>query len=296
MINLKGLTLVRKAKLFSNKKNYYFSDALTTEIMNKLILPILVICFLTGYQSQGQSKWIKKAKEKLEKKGDKAVDDLFGGKKKGSQSSDTGTVGANGSSGNNGASGGFAGSPGERNNTPPPVNGSIKEAKEALTSEDFSDTRYYIQQALWGIEYELGKQVLKDMPASINGVSANEENDVITSAGFGFVGLNIVRTYQDKDNYYKAQLVNGSAFSSSYNMVLSNPGMYNSSDSDFKATKVNGYKAVIEYTSKGYTIAIPFGQSSAFVLETAGLKSEDDAIAVAGKFDIGQFKKVLGEQ
>ena len=43
-------------------------------------------------------------------------------------------------------------------------------------------------------------------------------------------------------------------------------------------------------------MAIPFGQSSAFVLETSGFKSEQEAVAAAEKFDIDEFKKVLGEQ
>ena len=90
--------------------------------------------------------------------------------------------------------------------------------------------------------------------------------------------------------------MNGAAALSGYNMFLSNPGLYNSSDSDFKSVRIKGYKAVLEYTSNGYTIAIPFGQSSAFILETTGLSSEDEAVNAAGQFDIDQFKKVLGEQ
>lgn len=262
--------------------------------MKKLLLSALLIFFCAGIQCQAQSKWLKRAKEKLERKGDKAVDDLLNGKKKGGQSGNTN--GGNNPSGNNGFGNGANGSRGERDNTPPPVNGSIKDAQNALSSSDYSDTRYYIQQALWGIEYELGKQVLKNMPSSIGSANSKAENDVITSAGYGFVGLNISRTYEGNGLSLRAQLVNGSAISSSYNMVLSNPGLYNSSDSDYKATRVNDYKAVIEYTSRGYNVAIPFGQSSAFVLETSGFKSEQEAVAAAEKFDIDEFKKVLGEQ
>ena len=262
--------------------------------MKKLILLILCTFFFAGIQCYAQSNWVKKAKEKLEKKGDKAIDDLFGGKKNEDQSGNTN--GGNTPSGNNGIGNRSSGVPGERDNTPPPVNGSIKDAKEALASSDYSDTRYFIQQALWGIEYELGKQVLKNMPATLGSAKSEKENDVITSAGFGFVGLNISRTYEDNDLYLRAQLVNGSAISSSYNMVLSNPGLYNSSDSDYKTTRVNGYKAVIEYTSRGYNVAIPFGQSSAFVLETSGFQTEQEAVSAAEKFDIDEFKKVLGEQ
>jgi len=265
--------------------------------MKKILVTMLFSCLLIGYQAHGQSKWLKKAKDKLEKKGDKAIDGIFKGKKKGDKTeSDDKTGGVNGNTGSSGGTNRPGGAPGERNNTPPPVNQSIQEAKSALGGEDYSDTRYYIQQALWGIEYELGKEVLKNMPSTVGGASTDEANDVITSSGIGFVGLNIQRTYEKDDLFLKAQLVNGSAITSSYNMVLSNPGMYNSSDSDFKTTRVNGYKAVIEYTSRGYNVAIPFGQSSAFVLETIGLKTEEEATAAAGQFDIDQFKKVLGEQ
>ena len=264
--------------------------------MKHIIYIVVFLSFCCAYEAQGQSKWLKKAKEKLERKGDQAVDDLLNGKKKDDKDND-GTNGGN----PNGNPGGMndnrnGGSPGERNNTPPPVNQSIDEAGRALSASDFSDTRYYIQQALWGVEYEMGKEILRNMPSTIAGASSDEANDVISSSGFGFVGMNIQRIYEGGKVNIEANLMNGSAALAGYNAVLANPGLYNSSDSDFKSVRVNGYKAVLEYTSRGYNVVIPFGQSSAFMLQTAGLSSEDDAVDAAAKFNIDEFKKVLGEQ
>ena len=265
--------------------------------MKQFLYITILLSFSLVYSAQGQSKWLKRAKEKLERKGDQAIDDILNGKKKDNgNGTNTQTGGSNGGI-NGGMNGGRpSGSPGERNNTPPPVNQSISDAQSAISASDYSDTRYYIQQALWGVEYELGKEVLKNMPSSVAGASSDEANDVISSAGIGFVGLNIQRTYEAGKTYLEARLMNGAAALSGYNMFLSNPGLYNSSDSDFKSVRIKGYKAVLEYTSNGYTIAIPFGQSSAFILETTGLSSEDEAVNAAGQFDIDQFKKVLGEQ
>ncbi|MEL7146694.1 MAG: hypothetical protein AAFO69_10025 [Bacteroidota bacterium] len=267
--------------------------------MKQFLLITIFLSLSIGFQAHGQSKWLRKAKEKLERKGDKAVDDLLNGKKKGNDNGN-GTNSGN-AGGGNGSFGGLnggrnSGAPGERNNTPPPVNQSIDEAQNAISSSDYSDTRYYIQQALWGIEYEIGKELLNNMPSKVAGASSDEANDVISSSGIGFVGMTIQRSYEEGKVSILANLLNGSAGVAGYNAVLSNPGLYNSSDSDYKTVRVNGYKAVLEYTSSGYTIAIPFGQSSAFVLETSGLGSEEDAINAAGNFNIDEFKKVLGEQ
>ena len=267
----------------------------------KQFLYIIIILFLSvGYQAHGQSKWLKRAKEKLERKGDQAVDDILNGKKKNGNNGN-GTNNGNNTKGNNGSNGGVngnrnSGSPGERNATPPPVNQSIDEANSALNASDYADTRYYIQQALWGIEYEIGKELLRSMPTKVAGASSDEANDVISSTGFGFVGMNIQRSYEGGKVGLQANLINGSAAVSGYNTILANPGLYDSSDSDYKTVRVNGYKAVLEYTSNGYTIGIPFGQSSAFVLDMEGLSSEQDAIDAAAQFNIDEFKKVLGEQ
>jgi len=269
--------------------------------MKTLFYTLLIMLCLNGLQAQAQSKWLKKAKEKLEKKGDKAIDGFLGGKKKGSKND--GNSGSNQNTGNGNASGDTglgnrSGKPGKRGeNTPPPINQSISDAQSALSGKDYAETRYAIQQALWGVEYELGKDVLASFPTKLNDADYIASEDFIGSMGFGFEGFSIRRKYQDPNSRVETYVsVTRDAAYEEYSLILSNPRLYNNSDQDYKVVKINDFKAVIEYTSSGYEVGIPFGQSSVFQLEAYNYENEDDVINAVSQFDISKIKELLKEQ
>ena len=84
---------------------------------------------------------------------------------------------------------------------------------------------------------------------------------------------------------------------SMYNMYLSNPMYMNNPDGNHKVVRINSYKAVIESKDNGrFAVAIPFGQSSLFVLDLVNYSSEEGVISAAENFDIDKYKQLLGEQ
>ena len=52
------------------------------------------------------------------------------------------------------------------NTAPPDVKAQMAEAETAHAAKNYSDARYSLQQALMGVEIQLGRQILKSLPAS----------------------------------------------------------------------------------------------------------------------------------
>jgi hypothetical protein len=182
--------------------------------------------------------------------------------------------------------------------TPPDVNKSIADAETAFKARDFNDTRYNIQQALMGIELEIGYQVLNSLPKNIDGLDFIEEEDQVQSSGWGFQGFLVKRTFNDKkDKSVDISIINNAAMISGMNMVLSNPGYMNSSDNNQKSVKVGNYRALLTAEDNGsFTLGIPLGQSSLVNLELNEYADENEVIATAEKFDYESIKTMLGEQ
>ena len=264
--------------------------------MKRHYVMVLVTFFLMAgihhVQAQG---FLKKAKEKLQQKGNEAIDGLF--EKKDDSGSNTGNQsgGGQGVPDNSGNTRNASGRTVERKMTPPDVNRNIGDAKSAMDGSNYSDARYAIHQAILGIEIELGEKILESMPSSIGDMSSDEENDEIYATGIGFVGLNIAREFSNDESWGKASVVNSSVMLSGYNVMINNAA-YSTGSDDHKIIRIGDYRAVMEYQSNGYTIAIPFGQSSLFMLELEEFFSESEAESLAKEFDIDLFKQILGEQ
>src|SRR2546423_10494082 len=52
--------------------------------------------------------------------------------------------------------------------TPPDVNQNLTEAEASFAKNKYTDARYSVQQAILGVELEIGKQILKNLPDNIN--------------------------------------------------------------------------------------------------------------------------------
>ncbi len=260
-------------------KTYLIAGALT------------LVLFGVSDSLNAQNRLLQKAKEKLKQKGNETIDGLFEKDRGGSNGNDSGT---NYPSNETNTSNNGSGDRGQRKMTPPDVEKNIDEAQSSFSSRDYSGTRFAIQQAIIGIEYELGEKILDAMPDDLGGLPMISENDNIYSSGVGFVGLSISREYDDENRWAQAQIVNNTAMLSGYNMMLSNAA-YTSSD-DVKVTRIGDYRAVMEYESNGMKVAIPFGQSSLFLLELNEIYEESEAERIAALFDINKFKQILGEQ
>ena len=179
---------------------------------------------------------------------------------------------------------------------PPDVHEQIANARTAYAVQSYTETRFYVQQAIIGIELQIGNKILESMPDAVLGVSADKSEDVVFSTGAGFAGMNISREYPRDIGTNKAMVANNSALTMGMHMATTSPGMA-PQDENTKITRYKGYKAVLEADDyRGYKMSIPIGQSSIFILDCRTCDSESQLIEAADLFDIDEFKSLLGEK
>lgn len=260
----------------------------------KFLLAGCAILFAYTGQAQGLvGKLKQKASQAAEKALEKKAEDKTGVKSgsSGEQSEDQSSTGS-GSRPVNKKGGGLTA-------TPPDVNQNLADAETAYKSGSYGEARYAVQQAMLGVEMEIGQKVLESLPETVSGLPRVAEADQVTSTGYGWAGLTIVREYRNDDKELKATIANNSAWMSAVNMYMANGGYAQTTggQQNWKQTKVKGHKAVIEYDeNSGYKLSVPLGQSSLIVLEGINYESEQEMMSAANTFDIDGIKKKLGEQ
>jgi hypothetical protein len=257
-----------------------------------------------GTDAQVLNRLKQKVEGKTEQKAGQEIDKLFGGKKNqsGGQNNQGGT-GGNGSQG--GQNGGGGNNPSNQGgggliSTPPDVNQNLADAEVAYKKNSYGEARYSVQQAMLGVELEIGNKILKSLPESVNGLNKEAESDQVTSTGWGWAGLTIQRKYSDtKDKQLTAIIANNSVWMAGINAYLTSGGyaQQTNGEQNWKQTKLKGYRAIIEYSDgSGYKLSVPIGQSSIIVFEGINFATEQDMMKAAEVFDIDGIKKELGEQ
>jgi len=184
--------------------------------------------------------------------------------------------------------------------TPPDVNQNLSDADAAWQAGNWGESRYAIQQAMLGVEMEIGGKILKSLPETISGLKKVESRDQVTSTGFGWVGLTIERAYQGTgDKELEITVANNAAWMTAVNVYLTGGGYAQSTagQQNMKQTRIKGFRAVIEYDEgSGYKLSVPVGQSSLIIYEGVNFASEQEMMTAAGAVDIASIKKMLGEQ
>ena len=183
--------------------------------------------------------------------------------------------------------------------TPPDVKQNLADAETSYEAGSYGEARYAVQQAMLGVEMEIGRKVLEMLPQAVSGLAKVSEADQVTSSGYGWAGLTIYRQYLKDDKEFSATVANNSAWMSAVNMYMANGGYSQTTNGEqnWKQTKVKGHKAIIEYDdSSGYKLSVPLGQTSLIVWEGVNFASEQEMMAAANSFDIDGIKKMLGEK
>lgn len=272
--------------------------------MKKISYVLVCGVLLSGLSTQTQAQGIlKRLKDKAAGVAERAAGDVIEKKMR-----DKLGVG-DGNAGNTAGPGSSSPSSGRNNpsnkggaglvTTPPDVKENLKSAETAYKASSFADARSSIQQAMLGVEMEIGKKILVSLPETVVGLKAQKETDQVTSTGWGWVGLTIYREYREGDKQLRTTIANNTVWMAAINMFLTN-GTYaqqSNGDQKWKQTKVKGNKAVIEYDeSSGYKLTVPIGQSSLIIWEGVNFANEQEMMSAAESFDIDGIKTAFGEK
>jgi hypothetical protein len=185
--------------------------------------------------------------------------------------------------------------------TPPNVNENLTSAETAFKAAKYSDARYSIRQALVGVQMEIGKKILAELPESISGMKKDPDADQVTSSGWGlgFAGLTIQRDYNQDDKQLSLTIANNAAWMQAVNLYFTNSAYMQTSNGEqkWKQLKVQDEKAIIEFdANSGYKLSIPVGQTTLMIYEGVNFATEQDFLNAVNQIKIASIKKTLGEK
>ena len=259
---------------------------------------LLTSAILSGNAANAQG-FLKKVKDKANQAIDKAAGKEVE-KKTGIPADDQSTNSNSGSNSNSSGKPTNKGGGGLSNTEPPDVKIQMTEAETAHNAKNYSDARYSLQQALMGVEIQLGRQILRSLPPTVVALPADTMQDKVASTQWGWSNLSIQRAYKNNaDKQMTITIGNAGIYAGLATLYFSNAGMMeaNADKQNFKQVKVKGNKAIIQYEdSKGYTLIASIGQTSMIVWECINFANEQEVMTAANSFDIDGIKKMLGEQ
>ena len=260
---------------------------------SKLLLCCAVAALLTTQtNAQGILRKLQNAADRAaDKIIDKKTDEIVYGP-------DGKPVSGPGSSGNSGSTKAGNKGGGGLISTPPNVTENLTAAEAAFKGANYGEARYAVQQAMLGVELEIGQKILKSLPAKVVNLERDTTADQVTSTGWGWAGLTIHREYGTDDKQLKITVANNAAWMNAINLYFNNPGyaQTNGSEQKWKQIKVKGNRAVIEYDDNtGYKVSVPLGQTSLLMYEGINFGTEADMMAAVNAIDVDMIKKQLGE-
>lgn len=261
----------------------------------------VAIAIMTTANSQGL---LKKIKDKAQQTADKVIDKKIDEK----VDESLGTNNNNNANGNTTdmSSVGKKGRPANKTgegliSTPPSVPENLNTAETAFKAGNYSDARYSVRQAMVGVQMEIGKKILAELPATISEMAKDTASDKVTSSGWGmgFAGLTIQRDYNKDDKQLSFTIANNAAWMQAVNMYFNNSAYMQTSGGEqkWKQIKVQEEKAIIEFdANSGYKLSVPVGQTTLMVYEGVNFTNEQDFLNAVNQINIASIKKNLGEK
>lgn len=269
--------------------------------MKQKLLPIvlLTIGLCTQQQSEAQG-FLKKLKDKVEKKAEEALDKKVA-EKTGTASQGTTGIANNGQPnstfGKNGRPSNKTGE-GLKNSSVPDVLQQITDADAAFNNNKFGEARFSIQQALLGVELQIGKELLTSLPAEINGLPKDSTEDRVMSTRYGWANLTIQRIYQKDDKQLSILIGNNAMYGGMLDMYFGFASTQSNGETqNTKQIRVKGNKAIIQFEDReGYTVLMQMGQSGMITWKGVNFATEKEIMDAINQFDIDFIKKTMGEQ
>jgi hypothetical protein len=247
----------------------------------------LILLFLGMSDVYSQGRLLRRIQEEAEKK---AIEEIFG--KEEEKAKQSGGDDIDPVTGRNRRGTGLS-------QSVPDVALHIDEARSSYVSRNYTASKSALRQALWGVELEMGKNVLESLPESVGSLKVDAESDRVSSTGIGFVGLVIERRYSGGDDMELAVSVGSDSGLFGIAGLAAASGMYAQStdETNHKQIRFQDHNAYISYDDyDGYMLSVPFGQSSVFILRGINYDTETEFMSSAANFNILTIKQKLGEQ
>lgn len=156
----------------------------------------------------------------------------------------------------------------------------VTTARSSYSSGNLQESRFAMEQMLRDLDVEIGKEILKLLPAKVGTLNANTKEDNVTGNS-GYVGLFVQRTYGADPKDATIEIINNSPLITSVNAILSTPilgGMMR--DENQKVIKVQGYKSLLNKTvnaesgKTNYELQIPLNNTLVTVRMNDASESE----------------------
>jgi hypothetical protein len=166
----------------------------------------------------------------------------------------------------------------------------ISQANSAYASGQLDVTRNAIQDALRELDIKIGNEIIAMLPATINGLASSVNQDNITDASTGMVGLMVNREWIRETESLDFSIMGNSPLLTGINAMLAMPMMLGANANQKKIT-VEGYKALFEKRidennqAQGYNLMVPVN-NSLIQFEYSGTASENDFMNMVGQVPI----------
>ncbi len=174
----------------------------------------------------------------------------------------------------------------------------IADANTAFRAKEYANSRAAARQAMWGIELEIGRNLLKSLPDIVAGLDADKEQDKVISSGIGFVGLVMERSYTGKKDDKELEIFVRTDPDPLTMTMMNMAGNYRTSENmNQKSIRFQNINATITFDhNEGYALTLTAGQSTFVQINGVNFDSEKDFMAAANSFNIDSIKKGLGDQ
>lgn len=168
----------------------------------------------------------------------------------------------------------------------------LQEAEKSYTSGQLEEARFALQEAIASINQEIGKEILKALPANLGGLPADTKQDNV-SGSIGFAGLSVTRVYGTEEKSARVEIVGDSPLLTSINAFLALPAIMGASDPNQKRIRVAGYKGILQKETgdnPSYNVQIPVDQTL-LTLNVTGVADENTVMAMVNALPVDIIAK-----
>ena len=179
------------------------------------------------------------------------------------------------------------------------VKAELATAKSSYTSGNLEEARFALERSLNELNNVIAKEIRVLLPDQLGGMPAFNPDDESTG-NIGGAGIFVSRTYKEGElREAEVTISDHNPMIAMVNTFLSNSMLTSvvMAESGQKSVKVNGYKGMLQESESddgglAFSINIPFGDSL-LTLETEGIDSEDDALAMAEEVPIDKMAELV---